>query len=369
MNELFRHTVAKINLEAVRSNYRKIKEISGTNVMPVVKANAYGHGVVKIAKVLEEEGAEIFGVATIEEGIELRKNDVNTPILILGSIYPMENFNAVLDYDLTPIVASNFSAVSLETAAKRKKKKTSFHLKVDSGMGRIGLSVDTAIKLWNELENSEYLEGTGIFTHFARADEDVQYINDQLEKFNNVLEGIRTLPKYIHAANTAAILSCPESCFTLVRPGLGIYGLCPFTNCKEYGLLPVMTWISKIIFLKEIRKGTPVSYGATWIAPRDSKVATICVGYADGYQRVLSNKASVIICGKKCSVVGRVCMDMIIVDVTDVDEVEIGNEVVLLGIDGNEEVSAENMAGWANTINYEITTGISNRVPREYIND
>ncbi len=362
---MLRPTLAKIDLNALRENFRKIRELTKTFIMPVVKANAYGHGSIEVSKVLEEEGADIFGVATIEEGIELRENSINTPILILGSIFPMDNFETVIEYNLTPIIASRFSAEILEETAKKKNRKVPFHLKVDTGMGRIGVNHSTAVGLWNELNDSEYLEGEGIFTHFSRADEDYSYTYEQISRFKGVLDTIRNVPRYVHVANTAGMMNFSDSYFNLVRPGLAIYGLYPEgIDRKKIGFKQVLSWQSCVVFLKAVKKGTPISYGGRWVAPGNSKIATVCVGYADGYARALSNKSEVIIRDKKCPVVGRVCMDMIMVDVTDIGGVATGDEVILLG----KNLRAEDLAKWANTINYEITTGISYRVPRVYIN-
>ena len=345
--------------------------------MPVVKANAYGHGLNEVAMTLAEEGARILGVATIEEGIELRLSGITIPILILGSIYPMDNFEAVIQYNLMPVIASSYPVQILEEIAQKMDKTVPFHLEVDTGMGRTGLSPETAVGLWNELLKSKYLKGEGIFTHFAQADEDSVFTEEQIKKFKWVIDNITSPPEYIHAANTAGLLNFKSSHWTLVRPGLAIYGLLPQGSDKnkipamleKENFEPVLSWRSKIIFLKEIKKGTSVSYGRRWIAPRKSKIATICVGYADGYQRVLSNKSQVIIRGSRCPVVGRVCMDMIMVDVSEIGNVSVGDDVILIGSDGTERIRAEDLAGWAQTINYEITSGISSRVPRVFIGE
>ncbi|MFH1415248.1 MAG: alanine racemase [Elusimicrobiota bacterium] len=367
--KLYRQTFVRVDLNSLRNNFSKIRDIANMAVMPVVKADAYGHGAVNVAKALEEEGADILGVATIEEGIELRENGIRLPVLILGSIYPMENFEAIIEYDLTPIVASRFSAESLENTAKTKNKKVAFHLKVDSGMGRIGLSPDSAVKLWNEIEDSMFLSGEGILTHFSRADEDAEYTIRQIDAFKSVISRLHNIPKFVHAANTAGIMNFSDSYFTLLRPGLAVYGLYPDGVRNEHGFKPVLSWHSSIVFLKDVPEGTPISYGGTWVAPARSRIATLCVGYADGYRRALSNKSKVIIRGKKCPVIGRVCMDMIMVDVTDVKGVSIGDEAVLIGSDSGESITVEEMASWAETINYEITTGITGRVPRIYSDD
>lgn len=369
LKNFYRHTFADINLRALRNNYLKIKEHTGTYIMPVIKADAYGHNAVETAKALESENADIFGVATIEEGIQLRNAAIKTPILILGSIYPMENFNIVLDYGLTPIVASNLSAKVLERIASERGVIVKVHIKVDSGMGRIGVNLETAMVLWEYVRISEHLECEGIFSHLARAEEDINYTLNQIKEFKKIIEKIDP-PEYVHIANTAGLIKYPESFFNLVRPGLAIYGLYPEnTDPSEFLLEQVLSLKSKIVFLKKVKKGTPISYGGRWVAPGESIIATVCIGYADGYQRILSNKAKVIINGEKCPLVGRVCMDMIMVDVTGLKDVEIGEEVILIGKGNNNTITAEDMAKWAGTINYEITTGISNRVPRIFTNE
>ncbi|MGM0441044.1 MAG: alanine racemase [Elusimicrobiota bacterium] len=365
---MLRPTFAEVDLQAVKNNFQMVKDITGTKIMPVIKADAYGHGAVKVGKVLEQAGADILGVATIEEGIELRENSIEMPILILGSIYPFKNYREVFKYNLTPIVASEKSAENLAKVAREKNKEIGFHLKVDTGMGRIGVSPPAAVNLWDKLLENSRLIPQGIFTHLAKADEDPGFTKKQIRKFRHILNELDELPPFVHAANTAGIMNFDESLFNLVRPGLFIYGLYPDNvSRKKYSLDPVMRWNSSIIYLKEVSKGTPVSYGGTWVAPRKSKVATLCVGYADGYPRLLSNKSEVIIAGKRAPVIGRVCMDMIMVDVTGIEGVEIGDRAILLGKAEEDSITAEELAAQAQTINYEITTGISDRVPREYV--
>jgi len=364
----YRPTAAYIDLDALKLNYRKIKEEAQVSVMPVIKADAYGHGAVEAAKILQEENCDILGVATIEEGIELRENSISIPILILGSIYPLENFYTVLEYGLTPIIASLQGARVLEETAKQFNRKALFHLKVDTGMGRIGVAPETAVKIWNELLSSDFITGEGIFTHLANADKDAVFTQKQLDRFNYVIDNIDEKPRYIHAANTAGILNFQKTKFNLVRPGLALYGLYPDGIERDTpGFRPVLSLISKIVFIKEVEKGTPVSYGGTWVAPVKSTIATVCIGYADGYNRLLSNKAEVIVRGVRCPVVGRVCMDMIMVDVTEAEGTALGDDVVLIGSSENEEITAEELASRAGTINYEIVTGISRRVPRIYL--
>ncbi len=366
--KILRPTVAQINIGAVRSNYRTIRELTKEKILAVVKADAYGHGAVEIAGVLSEEGTDILGVATIEEGIQLREAGINTPVLVLGSVYPFENYRFIMEYNLTPIVASFQSASALEDAARAAGRQQGAHMKVDTGMGRIGVSDSTAVKLWKKLDDSTHIIPEGVFTHFPRADEDYSYTMRQLKIFNLLVSRLNPAPPLIHASNTAGMLNPALPALNMVRPGLALYGLYPDNVSKvSVGLEPVLAFKSAVIFLKRVEKSTPISYGGTWRAPRDSVVATVCAGYADGYRRGLSNKADIIIRGKRCPVIGRVCMDMIMVDVTALSEVNIGDEAVLLGRSGKEEISAEEIARICGTINYEITIGISSRVPRVFV--
>ena len=363
--KILRPTIAEIDLEALRYNYRKIKTITSEKVLAVVKASAYGHGAVQVSKLLVEEGVDMLGAATIEEGIELREAGINIPIMVLGSVYPFDNYDYIIKYKLTPIVASQDSAVALENAAQRVSKKVFAHMKVDTGMGRIGVAGETALELWEKLKCSSHIIPEGVFTHLPRADEDYVYTYRQLEKFKDLIARLSPAPSIVHASNTAGLLNFKESHLNMVRPGLALYGLYPDNVSKnKLNLQPALKFKSTVIFVKNVEKGTPVSYGGTWKAPKKTQIATVCVGYADGYRRDLTNKADVLIRGTRCPVVGRVCMDMIMVDVSSLKNICVGEEVVLMGRAGKEEVSAEELASICGTINYEITSGISGRVPR-----
>ncbi len=360
-----RPTKVVISLNNIRRNFTKIKNLTSSKILAVVKADAYGHGAIRTTKILEGEGAHMLGVATIEEGIKLRKNNINMPILVLGSVFPFENFKAIIKFNLIPTIASIKSVWALEKIAEEKRVKVKIHIKVDTGMGRIGISPSTAKELYSYAINSDYIEPEGIFTHLAAADSDYLFTKKQVRDFGKLTESLSPPPVYIHAANSAGIMKYPQSHFNLVRPGLALYGLYPDGIQKEkYGLLPALSWETRIIFLKVIAKNSPVSYGGTWRAPRVSKIATLPVGYGDGYSRMFSNRGKVIIGAKACPVVGRVCMDMIMADVTDLEEVEVGERALLIGESGNAGITAEEIAEIAGTINYEITTCISSRVPR-----
>ncbi|MDA3793398.1 MAG: alanine racemase [Elusimicrobia bacterium] len=361
----FRPTKAVISLNNIRSNFKKIKELTDAKIMPVVKADAYGHGAVRVAALLEREGSDMLGVATIEEGIKLRKNNIKIPVLVLGSVYPFENFTEIIKFNLTPIAASMKSARALEKIAMSENVKVKVHIKVDTGMGRIGISPAPANELYEYALNSKNIEPEGVFTHLSAADSDYLFTQKQIKDFREFTEKLSPKPLYVHAANSAGIMKYPASHFNLVRPGLALYGLFPDGVDKEgFGLLPALSWESTIIFLKDIKKNTPVSYGGTWRAPKPSKIATLCVGYADGYSRKFSNKGRLLIRGKFCPVVGMVCMDMIMADVSGVGGVKVGDRAVLIGESGGERITAEEAAKTAGTINYEITTSISSRVPR-----
>ncbi len=363
--KILRPTAAEVNLESIRGNYRTLRGLTNSRMLSVVKADAYGHGAVQVSRVLAEEGTDMLGVATIEEGIELREAGIDTPVLVLGSVYPFENYSYMIDYNLTPIVASLQSAEALENAARTAGRGHPAHMKVDTGMGRIGVSGSTAVELWKKLAGSDHIIPEGVYTHFPRADEDYNYTKSQFSVFKSLVSRLTPAPALVHSSNTAGILNPEIPDLNMVRPGLALYGMYPDNISKgSLQLEPALSFKSSIVFLKSVEKSTPISYGGTWRAPRNSVVATICAGYADGYRRDLSNKTDVIINGKRCPVVGRVCMDMIMADVTSLDRVDIGDEVILLGRSGTEEISAEELARICGTINYEITIGISSRVPR-----
>ncbi|MGM0568030.1 MAG: alanine racemase [Elusimicrobiota bacterium] len=365
--KILRPTVAEINLSALRYNIQALKNKVRTKILAVVKASAYGHGAVEVSRVLSDEGVEMLGVATIEEGIELREAGISIPVFILGSVFPFENYRYVLDYALTPTIASEKSARALEETTRRFSARIAAHVKVDTGMRRIGMSPGTALNLWNKLSKSPYVIPQGIFTHLARADEDVLYTGNQMKQFKDLISRLSPPPLLAHVSNTAGLVNFSQSGLNMARPGLALYGLYPDSIPRDsFKLRPILEFKSSVVFLKNVDKGTPVSYGGTWVAPGKSKIATVCVGYADGYRRALSNNADVIIKGKRCPVVGRVCMDMIMADVSALDEVEVGDEVVLIGRRGEEEITAQELAFRAKTVNYEITCGISSRVPRVY---
>lgn len=341
----------------------------GVELMAVLKADAYGHGAIPLAKVAVENGASHIGVSSLEEALALREAGISAPVLILGGIYPFENFSVVLEADLIPTIASLESAQQLEKIAREKNRQVPFHLKVDTGMGRIGVSAIGAKKILEWLVGKKSVELAGIFSHLSSADSDPTMTQGQLHQFSQVCELAISMgfkKTKFHISNSAALLRYPEARLNLVRPGLALYGVMASPTPSAQELTPVLSWKTKIIFLKKVPAGTPISYGATYRASREIKIATLPVGYADGIPWSTSNKGFVLIKGRRCPIVGRVTMDHIMVDVTDLP-VSIGDESVLIGRQGDAEITAQNWADWAGSISYEILCGISKRVPRVVI--
>ncbi len=339
--------------------------------MAVVKAEAYGHGGIEVSKAAIKAGADRIGVALIEEGIKLRKAGINIPIQILTEPSP-DGVSELIQYDLIPTICSEHFLDELVKQVENKKKEVKVHLKVDTGMNRIGVHPRDIIGFIDKILSFQNIVLEGIFTHLAAADKPEWDLTDQqLDLFNQVISNVRdknfTVSLY-HAANSAGILYFPRSHYDLVRPGIALYGLAPSAKIGlPQGLKPVLSWKSKISFIKDVPPGQGVSYNHTFITSRKTKVATVPLGYADGFTRLLSNRGEVLIKGKRRKIVGNVCMDQFMVDLGN-DEANIGDEVVLIGQQDSESISAEEMAELIGTINYEVTTRISERVPRVYIN-
>ena len=359
----FRPTWAEVDLGALKRNLSQLrsKMSAGTKIMFVVKANAYGHDAALCSRAVESgRHADWFGVSSVEEGVALREAGVRLPILVLGSLYPFESVLAAVAHDLTPIVASLESAKRLAEVALKLKRRVDCHVKVDTGMGRIGASPEAALGVVRHLAALKAVRVQGLYTHFACAESDAAFTTEQLRRFRRVIdalskEGLR--PPLIHSANSAGALRHPASRFDLVRPGLAVYGLYP-------GFEPALSLKSKIVFIKTIPRGTTVSYGATWRAKRQTRVATLPIGYGDGYSRALSNRASVLVNGRRCPVIGRVTMDQTMIDVTAIAEVRVGADAVLIGRQGSGEIKAEELSRLCGTIAYETATSLTSRVPR-----
>jgi alanine racemase len=361
---------AEIDSAALKSNWRTLrgKLAKDVQMLAVVKADGYGLGLLHVSKVAVDEGAACLGVSSVEEGIVLREAGFTIPILVLGSLYPFESFELLFQHRLTPTLASLEAAEALHRLARERKERLAVHLKIDSGFGRIGVSLSNAPGFIRQVAGMPGLLVEGIYMHFASSDVDPDYTQTQAQAFLAVVQsaaadGIR--PRWIHMANSSALLRFPETHGTLVRPGLAFYGVSPYPrSAKVVPLSPALTWKSRVIFLKSVPEGSPISYARTWSAKRLTRVATLAVGYADGLPRIVSNKGQVLIGGRRVPILGRVTMDMTMVDVTDVADCHVGDEAVLIGRQGSEEMTAHDLAEWAQTSAYEILCGIAARVPR-----
>jgi alanine racemase len=369
-----RPTVCFIDLDALRWNFRQVRSKVGPQVriLSMVKANAYGHGAPAVAKALAAEGSDAFGVATLEEGIELRETGIRAPILVSAGVY-LEQLDQFLQNNLTPVVHELETLRGLEAAAQGRGNTVGIHLKVDTGMGRIGLLAAEIDSWLPELSKLQALKLEGIFSHFSDGESvNEEYTETQLKSFLFIVERLRRAgfdSPLLHMAKSAALITLPAAHFTMVRPGLILYGIYPSPHmANQITLRPVLSWTTRILQLKRVPTGSSIGYGRTFVTQRESLIATLPVGYADGYQRAFSNRAAVLVRGARAPVVGRVSMDLTTADVTDIRGVQQGDEVVLLGRQGNAEISADEMAAWANTISYEILTSISTRVPRIYHN-
>jgi alanine racemase len=365
-----RPTHVEVDLDVLAGNYRAIAaHVAPARVMPILKANAYGHGLVEVARRLERLDAPYVGVAYLEEGLRLRQHGVRLPVLVLGGILGSQ-IPRFLEHDLTLTASSVDKLRAIEEHAATVGRPATVHLKIDTGMERIGVHWYSAEALLEESLRCRHVRVEGIFTHFANADgRDLGHARLQLERFEEVLRFYerRSLPLPVrHAANSGAILQLRESHLDLVRPGILFYGALP--SAEVPAIVPVrqaLRWLTRVVFFKVVRAGNPVSYGGEWAPSAQTRVVTLPVGYGDGYARAMSGKAEVIVRGKRYPVVGRICMDQIMVSIGG-DSAYNGDEVILLGRQGAAAISIEEMAAWAGTIAHEILTSINTRVPRVY---
>jgi len=365
-------TWAEIDLDALVHNFKEIKKKVGpkVGVIAIVKAQGYGHGIVRVSKVLEKEGVNYFGVTSPSEAFFLRKEEIKLPILILGPTI-LEEAPEIIEKDITQTICTKEIALALVGECKRLKKRLKVHIEVDTGMGRTGVPYQRALKLVKEVAKIPELEVEGIFTHFSTADEENKsFTKEQIKRFKEVLEKLEgegiDIPLR-HAANSAGVLNFPESYFNMVRPGLALYGIYPSEYVsRSLDLHPVMSLKSKVTYLKRVKKGATISYGTTYVTDKDTTIAILPVVYEDGYNRLLSNKGEVIIRGKRGRIAGRVCMDQTILDVGEVPDVKVGDEVVLIGKQGKEKVSVEEIAKKVDTVPHEVVCRIAERVPRIY---
>lgn len=368
VSPFYRPTWTDISTDAFVANLNEIRKLIGPAVqlLAVLKADAYGHGASDLASIALDHGANLIGVSSLEEGISLRDTGIKAPILILGGIYPLQNFSVAIEYDLTPTVASLEAAQVLEQESSRSKKTIGFHLKVDTGMGRIGVSPAGAKTILDWLPQAQHIRLEGIYSHLASADTDPVFSAQQRKTFESVANlAKQSGGKFVlaHIANSAAVVSDKSFHLDLVRPGLALYGVPPSTLPSSVKIQPVLSWRTKLIFLKKVPANTPISYGGTFRTKRESEIATLPVGYADGLPRLASNRGAVLIREKRCPIVGRVTMDHTMVDVTGVGAA-VGDEAVLIGSQGVATLGALDWASWAETNSYEILCGISKRVPR-----
>lgn len=372
-NGVLRPTCVEVSLGTLSDNYRAIQaHVGGAKVMPILKANAYGHGLVDIARHMVSLGAPCLGVAFLEEGILLRRAGIRAPILVLGGIIGNQ-VPIFIEYDLTLTASSVEKLQQIEAAARRMGRRARAHLKIDTGMERIGVHYYSATPLLEESLHCQHVEIEGIYSHFANADAtDLSSAREQLARFNQVLgfydeRGLQ--PPMRHMANSGAVLQLPEAHFDMVRPGLLLYGHYPTPDIpRSVAVRPALTWKSRVVYFKVVQPGHPVSYGHTWQSDHMVRLVTIPVGYGDGYFRALSNQAEVIIRGKRYPVVGRVCMDQMMVNI-EWDSAWNGDEVILLGHDpaSGLTITADELATQAGTVPWEVLTNINTRVPRIYL--
>lgn len=378
-----RPTEAVIDLSAVAHNYRVAVELGGRPGIGVVKADAYGHGAVEVARELVAQGAPMLAVALVEEGIELREAGISVPLLVLGAAYD-ERYDLLVRHRLVPIVFDASHLRGLAEAARAAGVRTAAHLKVDTGMGRVGLQPHEVPAFLDLALRTPEVALEGLCTHFASADlEDRALTERQVVLFNNAAEAMARMGmplRYRHLANSAGTIEYPAARQDLTRSGMMIYGYLPWSRSARSPLAiatagrlrRVMEWRTAIVQLKTVSAGTPISYGGRWVAQRPSRIATLPVGYADGYPRRLSGRpgfgrGEVLVRGRRAPVAGTVCMDMTMVDVTDVPGVAAGDEVVLLGAQGSEVIDADEVAERSGTISYEILSCVGRRVPRRFV--
>jgi len=366
----YRPTWAEVDLGAIRYNCNRIKDAVGKdiNIMAVVKANAYGHGIVEVSRVLQKAKITYLGVATLDEAMGLRKAKIKLPILILGPVLP-EEAKAAVNNDIT-LTLCNMPLLKALKDISTSKLKPKVHVKVDTGMGRIGVWHEDATEFIIDVAKNKNIDLEGVYTHFSIAGRDKFFTQYQIESFEKILWNIENFGiavKYRHAANSIACVDWKKSHLNMVRPGIIVYGIYPKRNFPRLiKLNPAFSLKTKVAFIKKTPPGRSISYGRTYITQSNTKIATLPIGYADGYGRILSNKAEVLIKGRRAPVVGKVTMDQTMIDVGHIKRIKEGDEVVLIGRQKDEEIRIEKLARLAGTIPYEIVTGITYRVPRTY---
>jgi alanine racemase len=377
-DKLLRPTWVEISLSKLRRNFQRVRELAGVRkVMAVIKADAYGHGAVAVSKCLAECGVDWFGVATVEEALELRAAGIQQPILLLGGLY-MSDPAHLIEYRLTPSISSTMRLDTYTECARRFGQPIEFHLKVDSGLGRLGLPLDRVAAFVEHYRELEGLHLKGLFTHLASAEDLVaSQTEEQGERFNAALGQLRSMqlePEWIHVSNSAALLTGRNFPENLVRIGALLYGYCvplvvppgqELPKVPEFE--PVLTFKSRIVYMKDVPSGTPLGYSAAFYTRRPSRIATVPVGYADGLSHALSNRGYAIVHGRRARIVGSISMDLTILDVTDIAGTNIGDEVILMGEADHCSITAVEIAQLLDTVPYEILCSIGKRVPRLYV--
>lgn len=370
---------ASVDLSAIRHNFLALQSMAHQqmvaghhrhmDLITVIKADAYGHGMIEVARVLDECGAKFFGVSNVQEGILLREAGFKQRILLFETTFP-ELAAPIVEFDLTPTLCTYELASALNDHARSINKRCDVHLKIDTAMGRLGVPLKGAIDFLQRLQSMDHLALEGVYTHFPSADSDETLTLRQIKAFMDFLNDCQVLGvefEYVHAANSIGFVNYKNVFFNLARPGLMLYGLYPNDTARTKVMLkPALSVVSKIIFLKRIERGQGVSYGQAFVAERDMTVAVLPIGYNDGYCRAMSNRAYVLIDGKRCPVLGRVTMDQIMVDASQVVSPRLGIPAVILGESQEAVISADDLAAWASTISYEILCNLGNRLPRVY---
>ena len=369
--DAYRPTWAEVDLDALSANLAAARRrVGDRRVLAVVKADAYGHGAVDVARALEQEGVETFGVAIPEEGIELRRAGIRAPILVLGGFAPPQA-DRLLDDGLVPAIFRQDQVESLGSAAARRGVRAAAHLKIDTGMGRLGVPVADVPAFLAVVAGTPSVRLSGAFSHLAVADEPGDpFTARQIRLFQEAIGMVRAAGLQaddLHLANSAAILEHPPAWLTLVRPGLLLYGYAPSPKVTGAALRPVLTLRTRIIYIKDVPPGASLGYGRTFVARRPTRVASLAIGYDDGLPRLVSNRGHVLVRGRRAPIVGRVSMDLTTIDVTDIPGAALGDEVIVLGGSGEDAVGADRLAAWAETISWEVLCGIGARVPRVYV--
>jgi alanine racemase len=367
------HAKVEIDLKVLEGNYRAIrgKIPPDVKMLCVVKADGYGHGAVPVARRLESAGADFLGVATVDEGVELRNSGISLPTLVMGGVMPWDDTRTFREYRLTPVVAELESLQRVAQDAGQSNLPTTVHIKIDTGMGRLGLSLDGLDELFDMLNVAKHIRVEGLMSHFACSEQRDEYGMAQIRRFEEAIDLFMkhaVQPPLLHMANSGAVCQYPESYFSMVRVGIMLYGSYSDAGLAEkLQVRPVMKLTSRVAYVKSFPPESALSYGRTFITRRQTKVAYIAAGYADGIPRALSNKGAVLLGGKRCPIIGRVCMDWLLVDVTDLPHVTPGEEAVLMGAGENDAITADEIAAYAGTIPYEILCSVSRRMSREYV--